>query len=150
MDTPGPTSQIDVPAASGVISRYADAWRTGDLTTLISCYDEGIIAHYGGRSSFAGTHVGRDRFIEVLAGTALVSERQLVSIDQLHDDGDTGALFVTESLVIGGERHTVHRALRFRVAGDRIVECWLFDHDQHLVDRAWTGSPPAEASEPDQ
>ncbi len=49
----------------GVITRYATAGREGDLQTLIDCYDEDIVAHYGGQSPFAGTHVGRDRFLEV-------------------------------------------------------------------------------------
>jgi uncharacterized protein len=128
-----------------VITRYAAAWLAGDVVTLVGCYADHIVAHYGGQSPFAGTHVGRDRFVDVLLESSARSGRKLLSVDQIHDDGETGALFVTESLVVdwihdGGETVTVFRALRFRVADGKIAECWLFDHDQHLIDRAWSSA----------
>jgi uncharacterized protein len=146
------TSQVIVPALiyvqpkvmnkstvhPGTITRYANAWIAGDRLAVADIYDENIVVHYGGTSSFAGNHHGRNRFIEVLLETSGRAKRQLIAIDQIHDDGDTGALFVTESIELDGETIAVSRALRFRVANDRIVECWLFDHDQHLIDRAWS------------
>ena len=73
------------------------------------------------------------------------SGRRLVSIDQVDDLGTHGAIFATESMTVGGETVQLARALRYRSADDRIVECWLYDHDQHLVDRAWAseGEPAA-------
>jgi uncharacterized protein len=126
----------------GVITRYADAWVAGDFATLVACYSEGFVAHYGGQSPFAGTHIGRDRFLEILMTTATRAQRQLVSIDQLHDDGATGALFVTESIVVDGTSMRVLRALRYRTSDDLLTECWLYDHDQHVVDHAWTTDLP--------
>lgn len=120
------------------ITRYAQAWTAGDLATLLDCYDPEVVVHYGGTSPFRGTHRGRDAFVGVLAETAQRSRRELVRIDQVHDDGDQGALFVTERIELDGVTSEVQRALRYRVAHDRIVECWLFDADQHLVDRAWS------------
>lgn len=120
------------------ISRYAHAWLDGELTTLLECYDPDVTVHYGGRSAFRGTHRGRDAFVAVLADTAQRSGRELVAIDQIHDDGDQGALFVTERIVVDGEPHEVQRALRYRVSNDRIVECWLYDMDQSVVDEAWS------------
>jgi uncharacterized protein len=126
----------------GTISRYAHAWAAGDLATVVDSYATDIVVHYGGTSPFAGTHTGRDRFVEVLIETASRSSRELISVDQVHDDGETGAIFATERILVGppGDRRpvTIQRALRFRVADDRITECWLFDHDQHLLDRSWS------------
>jgi ketosteroid isomerase-like protein len=127
-----------VPMSAGTVARYACAWQEGDLATLVDCYDDDVVVHYGGRSAFAGTHVGRDRLMAVLLETASRGARRLVSIDQLHDDGDAGALFVTESFVVDGATVTVPRALRYRLAAGRFVECWLYDHEQHLVDQAWS------------
>ncbi len=130
------SSNLDTPAA-GVITRYARAWKDGDVAEIIQCYDENIVAHYGGRSGFAGIHEGRNHFFSILLDTGSRCQRKLISIDQLHDDGETGAFFVTESLSLNGETITVQRALRFRTNGSTITECWLFDHQQHLVDEAW-------------
>ena len=126
----------------GVISRYVAAWQAQDLATVLDCYAEDVTAHYGGTSPFAGDHHGREAFVAVLAATAVTSARRLVTVDQLHDDGDRGAVFVTEAVTVGSTEHVVQRALRFRVAEHRIVEVWLFDLDQHVVDAAW-GSPPS-------
>ena len=129
-------------SGQGVIERYAAAWRTGDVTTMFELYDDAVLVHYGGTSSFAGTHLGKNRLIEVLIATTARSDRILVSIDAVFDNGDSGAIFVTESFRLDAATITVPRALRYRVADDRIIECWLFDHDQHLVDRAWEQQPP--------
>lgn len=124
----------------GAVERYVTAWQTGDLETLIDCYAPDIVAHYGGTSRFAGTHVGRNTFLGVLAESSAIGERTLVSVDQWHDDGDTGAVFATEQFTVDGERRAVQRALRYRISDGRFVECWLFDLDQGLVDRAWSTS----------
>jgi hypothetical protein len=126
----------------GVITRYARAWERGDIGEIVNCYNEDIVAHYGGQSGFAGTHLGRERFLGLLLETGQRGSRKLLSIDQLHDDGDTGAFFVTESFVVNGETVSVFRALRFRTNGETITECWLFDHSQHLVDQAWAQPLP--------
>jgi hypothetical protein len=128
--------------SAGVITRYARAWERGDIGEIVNCYNEHIVAHYGGQSAFAGMHLGRDRFLEVQLETGQRGLRKLVSIDQLHDDGDSGACFVTESFVLNGETVFLLRALRFRTNGETITECWLFDHSQHLVDRAWAQPLP--------
>jgi hypothetical protein len=116
----------------GVITRYARAWERGDIGEIVNCYNEDIVAHYG----------GRERFLGLLLETGQRGSRKLLSIDQIHDDGDTGALFVTESFVINGETVSVLRALRFRTTGETITECWLFDQSQHLVDQAWAQPLP--------
>jgi uncharacterized protein len=121
-----------------VITRYAEAWRSSDLAAMFNCYHDDVVVHYGGTSLFAGTHRGRDRLIEVLVETSRRSGRQLVTVDQIDDHGTHGALFVTESITIDASVFTVERALRYRATDDQIVECWLYDHDQHLVDQAWS------------
>jgi uncharacterized protein len=135
-DSTEPTVRPD----PGVVVRYARAWEAGDIATLVGCYADDVVAHYGGRSPFAGTHRGKDRFLEVLITTAGLGNRRLVSVDQVHDDGETGAIFATETFDVDGETVTVQRALRYRIRDGLIAECWLFDMEQHLIDKAWT--PP--------
>ncbi len=124
----------------GVIERYAKAWERSDLETMFAAYASGVVVHYGGTSPFAGDHHGRDALIAVLAETTRRSGRTLVGVEAVYDIGDTGAIFVTESFDIGGQQVSVERCLRYRVDGDLIVEVWLYDQQQHLVDDAW-GKP---------
>lgn len=123
---------------SGVITRYADAWRSSDIAELIDCHHDDITVHYGGTSTYAGTHHGRGQVVQLLIETAQRSSRRLITIDQIDDHDTHGALFVTETVTIDGTVPTVARALRYRTKDERIGECWLDDYDQHLVDRAWS------------
>lgn len=123
---------------TGVIQRYADAWQRSELETMFASYDPDVVVHYGGSSPFAGDHHGRDALLSMLAETARHSGRTLVSVDAVYDLGGHGAIFVREAFEIAGERVVVDRCLRYRVDGDLIVEVWLYDHQQQLVDRAWS------------
>jgi uncharacterized protein len=120
-----------------VLQTYADAWLRSDHTVLFACYADDIVAHYGGASPFAGTHRGRDAFVEVLINIAVRSQRELLAVEAVFDDGATGAIFTREAINVEGQRHEVRRALRFRLHDGLIAECWLYDQDQHLVDQAW-------------
>ena len=105
---------------------------------MFAMYADDIVVHYGGRSPYAGVHRGRDRFIEVLVESSIRAQRSLLSIDALFETSSEGAIFTTESVVLGDETQIVKRALRFRVDDLRIQECWLYDQDQHVVDAAWS------------
>jgi len=124
----------------GSIDEYAEAWQRGDLEAMLDAYAPDVVTHYGGTSPFAGDHRGRDALVEILVETARRGDRQLVSVDAVHDSGDHGAIFVTESFTVDGAPVTVDRCLRYRVEQGRISEIWLYDRQQHLVDRAWSGA----------
>ena len=129
---------MDDALADQVVQRYADAWARNDVGEMVAIYHPEVVAHYGGTSEFAGTHAGRERFVEVLVESSVRSERTLVGIDAVFQDGDRGAIFAREAMTIDGARAEVARALRYRIEHGLIAECWLYDHDQHLVDRAWS------------
>lgn len=126
--------------STGAISRYAAAWQRGDLSALLDAYAPDVVTHYGGTSAFAGTHVGRDRLVEILVETTTRSARRLIAIDAVYDEDTHGAIFVREAITVDGAEHVVERCLRYRVEADLLCEIWLYDRDQHLVDRAW-GAP---------
>src|SRR3972149_1698128 len=56
-----------VTANQDVIARYCDAWRRGDMATLVDCYGEDFTLHYFGRSPLAGDHVGKPAALATLA-----------------------------------------------------------------------------------
>lgn len=123
--------------AGVVLRRYATAWRTGDLATLVDCYHPGFTLHYDGSSRFAGTHRGRDAALEVMAQVSSVAPRELVAVNDVLVGDDGGALVVTERLTRDGETVELERTLRYRVQDGRLAECWLFEHERDTVDRLW-------------
>lgn len=128
---------------SRAITRFAETWQAGDLDAMLECFHPRVIFHYGGTSPYAGVHQGRDHMESMVRRVS--AHQRLLSVDQVDDLGDSGAVFVTVPLVLDGEVFAVWRAFRCRVAGDRIVECWVFDHDQHLLDRSWNAIATADA-----
>ena len=122
-----------------VLRRYADAWLAGDIDALFAAYADDAVFHYFGETDLAGDHVGKDA---CLAAMITVSSRaprdQLEVVDVLAGDV-LGAIVVRERLA---GTHVVERAFLYRVEGDRIAECWLYDQDQRLIDRLWSATTP--------
>lgn len=116
------------------VRRYADAWAAGDLAAVIDAYDEAFVLHYFGRSSLAGTHVGRDAALAALATATTTTERELVAIDDVLGGDGYGAIVARERLRDVGE---VRRVLLYRTVDDRLAECWLYDEDQRAIDDLW-------------
>lgn len=132
-----PTRPDGARHAGAVLRRYVDAWRAGDLDALLACYAPDFTLHYGGSSRFAGTHAGRDAAVTVMAEVSTVAPRELVSVDDVLLADTGGALVVTERLTRDGEAAVVQRVLHYRVAGDLLAECWLYEADRDVVDRFW-------------
>lgn len=124
-------------SAATVLRRYADAWQAGDLDRLLACYGDDFTLHYAGGSRFAGTHVGKDAAVGVMAEVSTVAPRTLLSVDDVLASGGGGALVVTEELTRDGETAALQRVLRYRVADGLLRECWLHETDQTTVDHFW-------------
>jgi ketosteroid isomerase-like protein len=123
--------------AGVILRRYADCWIRGDLDGLVDCYGDDFTLHYAGTSRFAGTHRGRDAALAVMAEVSVLAPRRLVSVVDVLVSDHGGALVVTEVLSRDGDEAVLERVLRYRVRGERLVECWLHETDQDLVDRLW-------------
>lgn len=133
------TRPVDLDHPGVVIRRYCDAWISGDLATLVGCYDEHFTLHYFGSSPFAGSHIGHAA-LEVLANVSAVAQRELLSIDDVMVSDEGALVVVTERLARDDELVTLTRSLRYRIARGRLLECWLYEHDQATVDHFWRGS----------
>lgn len=63
------------------------------------------------------------------------TQRVPIEIIDVIESPDHAAAWVRERWVVDGETVELMRLLMYRVADDKLAECWLFDHDQALVDR---------------
>jgi uncharacterized protein len=122
-----------------VAERYRDAWTSGDLTGILDCYADDFTLHYFGSNPFSGDHVGKDVAITTLLTVGAKAPRQLVAVDEVLAGPDAAVIVARERITVDGETHEIRRVLRYRIAGDRFAECWLYEEDQALIDRAWSG-----------
>ena len=121
---------------SGVLHGYAEAWKAGDIVRILDAYADDVVFHYFGTHENAGSHVGKDAAVAAMGAVSAKARRTLLEIeDVLVGDTDRGAILAVERLERDGDAVEIRRALHYRVAGGRIVECWLYDQDQRLIDR---------------
>ena len=118
------------------LNDYRDAWTAGDLARIVDAYHDDFVLHYFGTSPLAGTHMGKLAALTVLGQATERSGRELVAIEDLLVGSQFGALVAVERL--GPERREVRRVLLYRVADDRLAECWLYDSDQPFIDALWS------------
>lgn len=123
--------------ARAVTERYCSAWIGGDLETVIDSYGDEIVLHYFGDNQLSGDHVGKDAALAALATGATIATRELLRVDDILANEHTSVVVATERFTRDGESHEVTRVLRYRVADDQFVECWLYDENQALIDHLW-------------
>jgi len=121
-----------------VAERYAAAWASDDLPGILDCYADDFTLHYFGSNPFTGGHIGKDASIGVLLEVGKRAPRTLVSVDEILAGPDAAVLVAREEIVVGGVTHEVRRVLRYRVTDGRFSECWLYEENQALIDRAWS------------
>lgn len=124
--------------ARAVAERYAAAWAADDLAGILDCYADEFTLHYFGSNPFSGDHVGKDAAVAVLLEVGSRAPRTLVSVDEILAGTDAAVLVAREEIVVGGVTDVIRRILRYRVVDDRFTECWLYEENQHLIDRAWS------------
>lgn len=121
-----------------VLDEYCDAWRAGDLARLFGSYHDEFTLHYFGESPLAGTHRGKASALAALGEATRRSGRQLVEIVDVLAGRELGAIVAIERVGTSGETTDIRRVLLYRVRDGQLVECWLYDEDQRLVDRLWS------------
>lgn len=139
MTEPNPTagtSRRDLNAA--VIRRYCEAWRNGDVPTLVDCYHDDLVLHYFGRSPLAGEHRGKPAALAVLARVQELTSRRLLEIHDVLASEDHAVVLARERFERAGRQLDVNRVLVYHVRDGKLVECWLYDEDQRAVDEFWS------------
>ena len=123
--------------ALAAAQRYVDAWTNDDLVTLLDCYADEFTLHYFGSNPFTGSHVGKDAALAALLEVSTRAPRRLLGVDDVMAGPGSAVVVAREGLTVDGEQHEIRRVLRYRVVDGRLAECWLYEEDQALVDRAW-------------
>jgi uncharacterized protein len=119
------------------LQRYVASWEAGDLEALLAAYDDDVVFHYFGTTDLAGAHHGKEAAVAAMAAASTRAQRQLLEVVDVLAGSSLGAVVVRERLTRGDLAADLRRLFVYRIEGGLIVECWVHDEDQALVDRFW-------------
>ncbi|MGH6614273.1 nuclear transport factor 2 family protein [Sphingomonas sp.] len=132
--TAGPSSGPGEAAVRQALKRYAAAWTSGDLAAIVACYHDDFTLHYFGQSALSGDHVGKAAALRTLAAFAQRTRRKLIGVTDIMAGDRFGAIVAREMLMQGDQPVEVDRLLLYQVADGLLIECWVHDQDQRLID----------------
>jgi uncharacterized protein len=119
-----------------VLEAYIAAAQRGDWDTAYGIFADDVVFHIPGRSSWAGHHRGRDRAIAYIENAREIAHagKVEVELEAMLVGEDRVGLMVRERFDRPDGAIEILRTNVYRVEGDRIVEIWIFEQNQHEVD----------------
>lgn len=129
----------------GTLQAFAEAWKAGDIARVIDTYSNDFVLHYFGETDLAGTYEGKEASVGAMMAVSGRAKRTLIDIVDVLAGDEMGAVVVRERLSKGTDESDVQRVILYRVADNKIIESWLHDQDQRLVDRFWRRDDSPEA-----
>ena len=125
-------------ANEAAIRRYCEAWKSGDLATIVDCYHDDLVLHYFGRSPLAGDHRGKPASLLLLAKVGQLTSRRLVEIHDVLASDEHAVILARERFERDGRELELNRVFVYHVRDGRLVEGWVYDEDQRTVDEFWS------------
>jgi ketosteroid isomerase-like protein len=125
-------------ANEAAIRRYCDAWVKGDLAALVDCYHDELVLHYFGRSPLAGDHRGKAAALALLARVAQLTNRRLLAIHDVLASDEHAVVLARERFERDGRQVDLNRVFVYHVRDGKLVEGWVYDEDQRVVDEFWS------------
>ncbi|MBP7703891.1 MAG: nuclear transport factor 2 family protein [Caulobacter sp.] len=116
--------------------RYVDAWLAGDFVAMMAVYSDDFVLHWFGENPHAKTYAGKAEAVGALLAFTKRTSRRLVEVVDIMAGEARATVIVREAITVDGRERVIERVLVYRVADDMLVECWVYDQDQGLIDRA--------------
>ena len=123
-----------------IMRRGYEAFNTGDLETLTEVFDEGMVWHLPGRSSFANDYQGRDatlayfaQLAEKTGGTFQAELQHLLANDDDHVVGIQRSTAQRD-----GKRLDVGNCIVFQLKNGRVTDGREHFHDLYAWDEFWS------------
>jgi len=117
-----------------IVHRYADAWRRGDLASIVACYHDEFTLHYFGDNPLSGNHVGKAASLAALREVSLKTNRKLLEITDVMVGPKRCAVLAREAFSRDGHTVEIDRVLIYTIKDGLLHECWVYDSDQARVD----------------
>lgn len=117
-----------------VVRRYVDAWASGDLAGALAMYSDDFTLHYFGSNPLTGAHSGKPAALAALGTLTATTQRAMVGVDAVLGGDGYGSFIAREVFHAAPDPTEVRRVFLYRVENDLLVECWVFDEAQALID----------------
>jgi ketosteroid isomerase-like protein len=135
--TPAPTPPERDLEQRDFLKQYWDTVTTGDWEGFAPLVHPDCVVHYPGNHFLSGDHVGRDAIVQLYRNLYEIGIRDGTFVGALHDaltSGDHACALVTYTLELGaGQRLTGEAIGLFHIADGQMVEYWLLERDQKLI-----------------
>ncbi len=123
-----------------IMRRGYEAFNTGDLETLTEVFDEGMVWHLPGRSSFANDYHGRDATLAYFAQLAEKTGGTFkAELQHLLADDDERVVGIQRSTAErDGKRLDVANCIVFQLKNGRVTDGREHFHDLYAWDEFWS------------
>ncbi len=118
-----------------VLRRGYDAFKAGDLDTVLSIFSEDIVLHIGGSSQISGDHRGHQQAMSMFGKIAELSEGTYTQ--DIHDilANDThGAVMLNSHGHRAGQSIDAREVHIWHLADGKLTEGWTMSSDQATLD----------------
>lgn len=119
--------------------RYFEAVHR-DPSTTGELYSPGAVLHYSGKHRLSGDYRGPAAILDLFTHSrASFGGTQTLEVHDVLGSADHAVALLAASAELGGTRVHWNRVVVFHVSGNRIVEQWILDDDQALLERILSG-----------
>jgi ketosteroid isomerase-like protein len=119
------------------LSKYWTSLNTGDLEAFAPLVAENCVVHYPGNHFLSGDHVGRTAIVELYTNLYKIGIEPGFFIGELHDvltSDDHASALVTYTLELGAGQQLTGEAIGlFHIENGQMVEYWLLERDQKMI-----------------
>jgi ketosteroid isomerase-like protein len=122
------------------MQRAYDAFNTGDMDTLVEVFDDSIVWHLPGRSSYADDYHGRDATLAYFGQLAEQTEGTFrAELQHLLSDGNGRVIGIQRSTGDRNGKHLdVENCIVFELRDGRVVDGKEHFNDLYAWDEFWS------------
>jgi hypothetical protein len=119
------------------LERYWVALTTGDIDSFAPMVAEHCVVHYPGNHFLSGDHVGREAILELYRKLYKIGIEQGTFVGEFHDavtSDDHACALIKYTIELGmGQRLTGEAVGVFHLENGQMVEYWLLERDQKMI-----------------
>jgi SnoaL-like domain len=137
--------QAEAPAAANdrdrehreFLGKYWNSLMTGDMEAFAPLVDEHCVVHYPGNHFLSGDHVGREAVVQLYTNLYRIGIEQGTFIGEFHDavtSDDHACALIKYKMELGHNQRITGEAIGvFHIANGKMVEYWLLERDQKMI-----------------
>jgi hypothetical protein len=119
------------------LGKYWNSLMTGDMETFATLVDERCVVHYPGNHFLSGDHVGKAAIIDLYSKLYRIGIQQGTFVGEFHDavtSDDHACALIKYTMELGANQRITGEAIGvFHIANGQMVEYWLLERDQKMI-----------------